>query len=119
VPRSDWSRPLPRPVIVPDLLTLETLAHVRTLVDKHLPAEYRAKFSWRHRPIARTSRRDAKCQLYGAKPGEPAYVQCRAQLNAARTGAIATAASGGAAAPAAPIQYPPIVYPAAPHPGRF
>jgi hypothetical protein len=62
---------------------------------------------------------DAKCESYGAKPGEPAYVQCRAQLDAARTGAIAAAASGGAAAPAAPMQYPPIVYPAAPHPGRF
>jgi hypothetical protein len=62
---------------------------------------------------------DAKCQSYGAKPGEPAYVQCRAQLDAARTGAIAAAASGGAAAPAAPMQYPPIVYPAAPHPGRY
>lgn len=30
---------------------------------------------------------DAKCQGYGAKPGEPAYVQCRAQLDAARTAA--------------------------------
>ena len=24
---------------------------------------------------------DAKCQAYGAKPGEPAYVQCRATLD--------------------------------------
>jgi hypothetical protein len=31
---------------------------------------------------------DGKCQSYGAKPGEPAYVQCREQLDAARTGAI-------------------------------
>lgn len=33
---------------------------------------------------------DAKCQGYGAKPGEPPYVQCRAQLDAARTQATAT-----------------------------
>jgi hypothetical protein len=29
------------------LVTLETLADVRTLVEKHLPAEYRSKFTWR------------------------------------------------------------------------
>jgi hypothetical protein len=29
------------------VLTLETLADVRTLVEKHLPAEYRSKFTWR------------------------------------------------------------------------
>jgi hypothetical protein len=28
---------------------------------------------------------DAKCQSYGAKPGAPAYVQCRATLDAIRT----------------------------------
>ena len=28
---------------------------------------------------------DAKCQSYGAKPGAPAYVQCRATLEALRT----------------------------------
>jgi hypothetical protein len=38
---------LPRPIIIPDVLTLETLADVRTLVEKHLPAEYRSKFTWR------------------------------------------------------------------------
>jgi hypothetical protein len=30
-----------------------------------------------------------KCLSYGAKEGDPAYVQCRAQLDAARTGAVA------------------------------
>jgi hypothetical protein len=29
------------------VLTLETLADVRALVEKHLPAEYRSKFTWR------------------------------------------------------------------------
>jgi hypothetical protein len=48
LPRPDWSRPLPRPLTIPELLTLETLADMRALVEKHLPAEYRAKFTWRH-----------------------------------------------------------------------
>jgi hypothetical protein len=39
---------LPRPLTIPDLLTLETLADVRALVEKHLPAEYRAEFTWHH-----------------------------------------------------------------------
>jgi hypothetical protein len=38
---------LPRPHIIPDVLTLETLADVRKLVEKHLPVEYRLKFTWR------------------------------------------------------------------------
>ena len=34
---------------------------------------------------------DAKCQSSGSKPDDPAYVQCRAQLDAARTQAAAAA----------------------------
>jgi hypothetical protein len=34
---------------------------------------------------------DAKCRSYGSSPGESAYVQCRATLDAARTQAEATA----------------------------
>jgi hypothetical protein len=51
-PRLDWSRALPRPLTIPDLLTLETLADVRALVEKHLPPEYRSKFIWRFHGIA-------------------------------------------------------------------
>lgn len=36
---------------------------------------------------------DAKCKSYGAQPGSPPYVQCRAQLDAARTTARATIAA--------------------------
>jgi hypothetical protein len=69
---------------------------------------------------------DAKCQSYGAKLGEPAYVQCRAQLDAARTGARAAAMSGAAAPPGGgPVQVQPMPqYQPQPsgglwHPGRF
>jgi hypothetical protein len=54
---------------------------------------------------------DGKCQGYGAQPGTPAYVQCRAQLDAARTQAQATAAAGMAAVPT-PVYTPaPIIVP--------
>ena len=44
--RPDWSRPLPQPMVIPDLITLRTLADVRALLS-HLPKEYRAKETWR------------------------------------------------------------------------
>jgi hypothetical protein len=34
-----------------------------------------------------------KCESYGAKKGEPAYAQCRARLDAARTRAVAAIAA--------------------------
>ena len=49
--RSDWSRPLPQPIVIPDLMTLRTLADVRALLG-HLPKKYRAKQTWRH--VAKT-----------------------------------------------------------------
>ena len=45
MPTPNWSRPLPRPIIIPDVMELTTLADMRTLVEKHLPKEYRAKFT--------------------------------------------------------------------------
>jgi hypothetical protein len=47
LPAPNWSRPLPRPIVIPDVMELATLADVRILVEKHLPKEYRAKFTWR------------------------------------------------------------------------
>ena len=38
----DWSRQLPRPIIIPRVMTLRTLADVRELL-RHLPKEHRAK----------------------------------------------------------------------------
>jgi hypothetical protein len=46
--RPDWSRPLPRPLTIPTVMKLSTLADVRDLVDKHLPEQYRHKPTWRH-----------------------------------------------------------------------
>lgn len=46
--RPDWSRRLPRPLTIPGIITLTTLADVRALIEKHLPAECRERSTWRH-----------------------------------------------------------------------
>ena len=56
----NWSRPLPRPIVIPDVMELSTLADVRILVEKHLPKEYRSKFGWRQ--LAGLLRRAAEGQ---------------------------------------------------------
>jgi hypothetical protein len=48
VARNDWSRPLPRPVVIPRVMALTTLADVRDLLELHLPAEHRARNTWRY-----------------------------------------------------------------------
>jgi hypothetical protein len=45
--RPDWSRPLPRELIIPGTMTLRTLADVRELL-KHLPKGHRERLTWRH-----------------------------------------------------------------------
>ena len=45
--RPDWSRPLPRPLVIPKVMKLTTLADVRALVQ-HLPKDHRAESTWRH-----------------------------------------------------------------------
>jgi hypothetical protein len=47
LPRPNWSRTLPRPIVIPKVMTLKTLADVRTLL-RHLPAEHRERPTWRH-----------------------------------------------------------------------
>jgi hypothetical protein len=44
---SSWSRQLPRPIDIPDLITLKTLADVRELLAL-LPNETRREQSWQH-----------------------------------------------------------------------
>jgi len=43
----DWSRPLPRPLKIPSVMTLKTLADVRGLI-RRLPKDHRAKSTWQH-----------------------------------------------------------------------
>ena len=45
--RADWSRRLLRPLVIPTLMTLKTLADVRELMG-HLPEDRRARSTWRH-----------------------------------------------------------------------
>jgi hypothetical protein len=48
MPRPDWSRPLPRPLVIPTVLNLVTLDDVRTLIERHLPMQTRNKPTWRY-----------------------------------------------------------------------
>lgn len=47
MPRPDWTRRLPRPLSIPGVMKLATLADVRTLLG-HLPHQHRDKTTWRH-----------------------------------------------------------------------
>jgi hypothetical protein len=39
---------LPRPIVIPNVMAFATLADVRDLVELHLPAEHRARNTWRY-----------------------------------------------------------------------
>jgi len=47
MPRPNWSRLLPRPLVIPKVMTLKTLADVRELM-RHLPRATRERDTWRH-----------------------------------------------------------------------
>ena len=46
--RPNWLRPLPRPLVIPKVMTLGILDDVRSLIEKHLPAHFRDKATWQH-----------------------------------------------------------------------
>jgi hypothetical protein len=45
--RPTWSTPLPRPITIPKVMTLKTLADVRALL-RHIPADPRKLMTWQH-----------------------------------------------------------------------
>ena len=64
LPSPNWSRPLPRPLIIPEVMKLVILADVRELIERHLPAHCRDKASWR------VVARDLRAAALGADPIE-------------------------------------------------
>ena len=48
LPRPNWSRPLPKLLIVSGVMTAATLNDVRVMIERHLPAASRAKEMWRY-----------------------------------------------------------------------
>jgi hypothetical protein len=44
--RPDWSKALPRPLVIPDIMKLCTLGDIRELVEKRLPTAFREKSTW-------------------------------------------------------------------------
>ena len=45
MPNPNWTRALPQPLLIPDVMILATLADVRELM-RHLPADRRARSTW-------------------------------------------------------------------------
>jgi hypothetical protein len=45
--KNSWSTPLPRPITIPQVMTLKTLADVRKLLS-HIPKERRQLSTWQH-----------------------------------------------------------------------
>jgi hypothetical protein len=67
----DWSRLLPRLLVIPDVMTLKTLADVRKLIG-HLPAEYRSRSTWQ--------RVEAQLKAAAARGAEPGDVLVALEL---------------------------------------
>jgi hypothetical protein len=52
---ANWSTPLPRPITIPQVMTIKTLSDVRKLVS-HIPKERRELSTWQHVDFARVRR---------------------------------------------------------------
>ncbi len=48
LPRPNWSRPLPRLLVVSGVMTVATLNDARVLIERHLPTDTRVKEMWRY-----------------------------------------------------------------------
>ena len=48
LPRPNWSRPLPKLLIVSGVMTAATLNDVRVMIERHVPAASRTKEMWRY-----------------------------------------------------------------------
>jgi len=64
--RPNWSRPLPQPLHVVDVMKLRTLADIRGLIERRLPKAYRDRPHWR--AVAR----DLKAAAAGGDPDDVA-----------------------------------------------
>jgi hypothetical protein len=62
LPYHNWRRPLPKPIVIPRIMKLETLQDVRALVHRHLPAEYRSKRRGSEWHPSRRQLRGANCR---------------------------------------------------------
>ena len=72
MPSPNWSRPLPRPLVIPDVMQLRTLADVRELIEQHLPAYCGDKAS------RRVLAKDLRAAALGADPIEVSVALRRA-----------------------------------------
>jgi hypothetical protein len=70
--KANWSRPLPRALKIPGIMTLKTLADVRELIEKHLPPEFRERDNWHH---------VAKCLTAAANGGDVNEVSIALRLS--------------------------------------
>jgi hypothetical protein len=63
--RPNWSRPLPPPLVIPDVMTLKTLADVRELIEPRLPQHFRDNGIWHY--VAATLRKAAQDRVATAE----------------------------------------------------